>query len=142
MSSISVTDSDALKEYEQKALAACLTVEQKQRVCFNVLNNGNLLRSRFKPETLCQLSDEDLRDGSVVQQLWNEMRAKAEIYRDLVAQDPLEGTENRPNTVKCRNPNCRREGAVMVTTRQTRSADEGSTVFCECGFCNYRWRMG
>ena len=40
-------------------------------------------------------------------------------------------------TIRCRKCG----GSVEWSIRQTRKADEGSTVFCECTQCHVRWKM-
>lgn len=59
-----------------------------------------------------------------------------EEYHALVKQ-PFDELKS-DGVMKCRQCGSKE---VSWTTQQTRKADEGSTVFCECKNCLLRWRM-
>lgn len=47
--------------------------------------------------------------------------------------------DQESKTVFCKK--CGTESDVEWNTKQTRSADEGSTIFCVCKKCKSRWKM-
>lgn len=65
------------------------------------------------------------------------------LYRTLLQQSSTNATDpKRYNVIVCKN--CKRHGRhgdVHWYSRQTRSADEGATIFCICKTCNKRWKM-
>ena len=81
----------------------------------------------------------DMNDATLAQSTSGPAEAKVvhelETYYALINQAVDSGDSN---TMVCRECGA---GGVEWTTKQTRSADEGSTVFCHCPKCKARWKM-
>lgn len=69
-------------------------------------------------------------------ELWNEVREKLNRCDPSILVDDSIGTGG---IVRC--PRCKDKGRVHVSIVQTRSADEGSTLFCYCAECQKRWKI-
>ena len=66
-----------------------------------------------------------------------ELRRSAALLRDLGQGDGTDGTDCGAGGLHCKHCNAT---DITYTLLQTRSADEGSTVFCSCK-CGRRWKM-
>lgn len=103
-------------------------------------------RNRQKLENAIHLKYED-RDQVVSQIIWDRNSGKRlqEIYQDIKDYNygwnwyQIEDEVNEvvhPGALTC--PKCS-DQRVKTRTRQTRSGDEGQTVFAVCFGCKYQW---
>lgn len=106
--------------------------DQIQTLVYNLSKNGKHLVNTYTPEQLISLNDYTLRDTET------EKPAAECAYENLTRDIVLLNEEI--NCIKCKY--CRKD-TVTFTTKQTRSADEGSTVFAIClnPTCMKRWKM-
>ena len=83
--------------------------------------------------------DEALTHGTLVGRIRDEARARAGRFEQMLA-DKYDAINDCQFEALVR---CRRCGGEEVTwdEKQTRSADEGATVFCRCTTCQNRWTM-
>ena len=99
---------------------------------------------QFNPQYIAALDTKALR--STAEQAWYdqlETQARsASVEADQLARFELLPSEAALATGPALNQ-CRKCGSTMVEwhQRQTRSADEGITTFCQCRRCGKRWRQ-
>lgn len=84
-------------------------------------------------------SDETLARNTLVGRIMEETRVRGERFSAML-QEKYEALNDQTFTAIVR---CRRCGSEEVSweEKQTRSADEGATVFCSCATCKNRWVM-
>jgi len=85
------------------------------------------------------MSDEDLAIGTIVGRIETERLMREERFQKML-QDKYDELNDKTFEAIVR---CRRCGSEEVSweEKQTRSADEGGTVFCVCTTCKNRWVM-
>ena len=83
--------------------------------------------------------DESLTQGTLVGDIAEQRRARALRFERMLAEkyEALNDATFQ-SIVRCRRCGCEE---VSWDEKQTRSADEGATVFCVCTRCNNRWVM-
>jgi DNA-directed RNA polymerase subunit M/transcription elongation factor TFIIS len=105
--------------------------DEIQRLSFYLMvNEANL--AKFSAPELLVMPEEMLIKGSEIEVNIEKHKRKIEEYEQFVTQD-IFGTEG----IKCRK--CGH--IVQATAKQTRSADEGATIFVRCENCETRFKM-
>ena len=81
--------------------------------------------------------DDTLTRGTLVGRIREESRARAARFEQML-HEKYEALNDRDYQAIVR---CRRCGSQEVSweEKQTRSADEGATLFCACATCKNRW---
>ena len=87
-------------------------------------------------EQLPTLSNEQLRVGRGDVKNVDKHQALLDEYYALAA---LADSQSFSTIYVCKH--CGPQAMVQWTCLQTRSADEGSTVFCLCTMCKRRWKL-
>jgi DNA-directed RNA polymerase subunit M/transcription elongation factor TFIIS len=115
--------------------------QQIQKIAFNLKINSTHLVSTYSPEDIVDLNDYMLAEKSPIETARKKIQEGQKQYHELTKEDFLkeQGFANS-ECIKCKY--CQKH-SLEFTTKQTRSADEGSTVFFMCtNFkCGKRWKM-
>tara|TARA_Y100000741_G_C18212285_1_gene542203 strand:+ start:731 stop:1213 length:483 start_codon:yes stop_codon:yes gene_type:complete len=100
--------------------------------CKNKKENASLVIGRV-PDTI-------LSKGTILEQISNTEHERKIIFEKMLQEkfDSINSSASYDSSLKCRRCN-----SIDVTwdQKQTRSADEGMTVYCLCANCNLRWTM-
>jgi DNA-directed RNA polymerase subunit M/transcription elongation factor TFIIS len=116
-------ESDNEREYEDRI----------RHASFNLMNNPNV------DLEVVTLDNEKLAEETLMGRIQRETESRHERFQAML-QDKYDAIndENFTAIVKCR-----RCGSEEVTweEKQTRSADEGATIFVACVTCRNRWVM-
>ena len=109
--------------------------DKLQQLVFHLQTNPKIPELEDDPAVFFSSLDINLEQYVGVQE--TEQREDQDRYQELVDTtfDPL---NKGPATITCKN--CA-DGEVEWSIKQTRSADEGSTVYCLCLSCSARWKM-
>lgn len=85
------------------------------------------------------LSDEECARGTAVGRVQDELRLRRERFEGML-QEKYEALDDQKFQAIVR---CRRCGSeeIVWEEKQTRSADEGATIFAACVKCKNRWVM-
>lgn len=108
-------------------------MDRVRRAAFNLAANPSLGRE------VVHLPDSFLAKGTLVGRIEEERKEREERFANML-QEKYDALNDRKFQAIVR---CRRCGSEEVTwdEKQTRSADEGATVFCACQTCKNRWVM-
>ena len=106
-----------------------------RQISWNLRQSPTLLQQYTAP-TLVRLDDETMARGTPLEE-WKTHHDRTMQYQQKLLHDEYK-VEDGAGTFKCRR--CHSYD-VEVEQKQTRSADEGMTVFCECRKCSLRWKM-
>ena len=115
-----------LHEYTDKA----------QQIAFNVKQNPDLIRSGA---AVVHFTDKKMAENTIIQDIAREGQNRRMRFEKMLQEKyDMLNDKSFTSTLKCR-----RCGSAEVSweQKQTRSADEASTVFCTCNKCNNRWTM-
>jgi hypothetical protein len=104
------------------------------RLTMALRHNGRRLLARYAPVLLPCLDDARLAAGTLEERRRRAVEARVFACRRMMH----EATESERHTLVCRA--CKKQAGIVFTPVQTRSADEGMTIFCECKGCGFRWR--
>ena len=104
-----------------------------RRAAFNLMNNANIGLA------MVNMSDRILAEDTLVGRIQKETEIRHERFQAML-QDKYDAINDENFTAIVR---CRRCGSEDVTweEKQTRSADEGATIFVACVTCRNRWVM-
>ena len=109
--------------------------DKMQQLIYNLEINQKYLLSKYTPEQLIQLNNASLIDN-ITDAETKQHQQTMEVYHRLLKK---RFGDKGSKTILCRR--CGEKGNVEWVPKQTRSADEGSTIFCVCRNCKTRWRM-
>ena len=121
--SLCYAESSTITEYVDKLRHAAFNLQANQNIGLEDLG----------------ASDETLSRNTLVGRIQEEARIRQERFSAML-QEKYEALNDQAFTAIVR---CRRCGSEEVSweEKQTRSADEGATVFCSCATCKNRWVM-
>jgi DNA-directed RNA polymerase subunit M/transcription elongation factor TFIIS len=108
-------------------------LERVRHVCFNLTTNKTVR------ENVMFASDRILTANTLVGRVRNERIVRQERFSEML-KDKYDSLNDKQfeAIVRCRR--CGNEDVVWEE-KQTRSADEGATVYCSCPVCKNRWVM-
>jgi DNA-directed RNA polymerase subunit M/transcription elongation factor TFIIS len=111
-------------------------IDKSQQIILNLKNNPNLrdIGINFVVKT-----DTFLSRGTIIEDIEQQTTIRRTRFEQML-QEKYELMNDKSFNTTLR---CRRCGSSEVSweQKQTRSADEASTVFCTCNKCNNRWTM-
>lgn len=111
-------------------------IDKAQQLIFNIKQNPTLINN--KEDTLL-LTDDQMAKNTVIEDIQHETELRKIRFEQMLQEKyDMVNDKSYNTTLKCR-----RCGSAEVSweQKQTRSADEASTVFCTCNKCNNRWTM-
>ena len=113
--------------------------KQVKRLMYNLAINPDL--RNVAPHVLSRMDASNMCEGTVLQIAAREKRIRHERFTAMLQQRYDEiGDDNAGHTdIQCRK--CRRQTPLVLEQKQTRSADEPTTVFVTCKLCGTRWRL-
>ena len=118
----------------QYTATSCTDFEAKVRqIAWNVCQSPALL-DVYNVNTLVHLDNATLARGTAVE-TWHETHKSNMRHQHVLLHEEHKGEDG---SLICNRCNSR---DVDVYQKQTRSADEGMTVFCHCSTCGMRWKM-
>jgi DNA-directed RNA polymerase subunit M/transcription elongation factor TFIIS len=107
-----------------------------QQIALNLKNNPQLCG---KASTLIMLSDLEMSKGTILEDIENEAIVQKQRFEQMLQEKyDMLNDKSYNATLKCRRCG---SSEVGWEQKQTRSADEASTVFCTCNKCKNRWTM-
>jgi DNA-directed RNA polymerase subunit M/transcription elongation factor TFIIS len=106
-----------------------------RQMAWNLIQSPGLLR-KYGSTTLVHLDNKTLAKGTKVEAWYQEHELNMKRQHVLLHEEHK--VQQDSGALMCNN--CHSHD-VEVHQKQTRSADEGMTVFCECSKCGTRWRM-
>lgn len=118
--------------------------DECRRLYSNLKMNPSLLDSDPSMEKETQLSslvgstDSFLAKGTIVERISMQDEERRSNFQKMLEDKFQSVKRDASGGLKCRR--CGSDD-VSWDQKQTRSADEGSTVFCECSVCHARWKM-
>lgn len=97
----------------------------------------NLHENSHVGEEVLYASNETLTTGTLTGRIREETRLRTERFHQML-QEKYDALNDRTFAAIVR---CRRCGSEEVTweEKQTRSADEGASLYCACSVCKNRW---
>lgn len=111
-------------------------MDKSQQIILNIKNNANL---KHHGSDIVLLTDIEMAKDTIIEDIEKEsVNRKMRFEQMLQEKYEMLNDKSYNTTLKCR-----RCGSAEVSweQKQTRSADEASTVFCTCNKCNNRWTM-
>lgn len=100
-----------------------------------MLSNGPSIRRRLRPADVISASTKVLMEGTVVDRARQQMESHETNFRAML-QERFDD-DNSEGLLKCRN--CK-SANVVWEQRQTRSADEGMSIYAMCMACKTKWQ--
>ena len=130
-------------ELERKIAKASCNCERVylahlRRQAFNIACSYTLTAA--PPERLFHMTDEEFAAGTMVERVHIEEQERMHTYTELLKEkyDNVVRAQSSESILKCRNCG---SSDINWSQKQTRGADEGSTIFCTCQKCSKRWRF-
>ena len=112
-------------------------VDTVKRVVFNVVQNPELIKHGAD---LIAYSSNDMAIGTIIEDIERKRIQDLHMFETKLQEKyEMVADQEAASTLTCRRCGSKN---VLWDQKQTRSADEAMTIFCTCGDCKSRWRMG
>lgn len=112
-------------------------VDKCQQIILNLKNNP-ILKDKYGIDILTK-SDSELAENTIVADIERESKDRKVRFEQMLHEKyEMMNDKSYKATLKCRRCG---SSEVSWEQKQTRSADEASTVFCTCTKCKNRWTM-
>ena len=136
---------DTARDIEEQIHNICLfqNIDYGAKVlqlAWNLHTNGEHLLKKHGPSALVMLDDVTLAEGTEVEAWWKAHEDRLESQRQLLFNEAKFEEEEQPKHSELICNRCLSR-SIAIQQQQTRSADEGMTVFCTCKKCGMRWKM-
>tara|TARA_B100000945_G_C20362252_1_gene587769 strand:- start:772 stop:1251 length:480 start_codon:yes stop_codon:yes gene_type:complete len=111
-------------------------MDKCQQIILNIMKNPKL---RGNGIDLIVKTDTEMSKGTILEDIQNQSNIQRIRFEQMLTEKyELMNDKSYNTTLKCRRCG---SSEVSWEQKQTRSADEASTVFCTCQKCNNRWTM-
>ncbi len=110
------------------------------QLAWNLKQNGSTLLAAYEPAVLVHLDDSVLAEGTEAAKWRTEYERRLTRQQQLLTEEAKfeEAETSAHGGIVCNRCHSR---SIVVQQQQTRSADEGMTVYCTCKQCGLRWKM-
>lgn len=110
------------------------------QLAWNLSQNGPFLLASYEPNMLVLLDDAVLAQGTPAAEWWAQYELRLKRQQQLLTEEAKfdEAETSAHGGLVCNRCHSR---TIGVQQQQTRSADEGMTVYCTCKQCGLRWKM-
>jgi DNA-directed RNA polymerase subunit M/transcription elongation factor TFIIS len=112
------------------------------QVAWNLKTNAPYLLGTYTPDVLTFLDDQALAHGTAAAEWWEHHEQRLKRQQQLLHEEAkfeeAEQSVSAHGGLVCNRCHSR---SIAVQQQQTRSADEGMTVYCTCKQCGLRWKM-
>lgn len=110
------------------------------QLAWNLKQNGDFLLASYEPAMLVHLDDAVLAQGTAAAEWWMQHEHRLQRQQQLLTEEAKfdEAETSAHGGLVCNRCHSR---TIGVQQQQTRSADEGMTVYCTCKQCGLRWKM-
>lgn len=139
-SAIHSSDTNAMaREIESHAHSAAVDASHYEDLVLKAAIN-----CRNAPHNVCvhmaTMPDAVLMRGTVTQRVRDTEEERSNLFAKMLQEkyDSIKSRGDASASLRCRRCN---STEILVEQKQTRSADEGMSVYCLCGTCNNRWTM-
>ena len=133
------------RELEEALLHRSAREGTPYRVCLSDyienLARDPSLRNRLSAAELGEVPIEELMRHTPNYETHKRMERTRSYYKDVLAkgEQGVKDMNNQMGVITCSR--CKSGSHVAIELKQTRSADEGMSVFVRCEKCKSRWRM-
>lgn len=109
-----------------------------RRVAYNLACNPAM--GSAADETLVSLSDEQWAVGTIIERVQKEEAARLRTCTEILREkyENVVRAHKTDSILKCKGCG---SSDIALSQKQTRGADESSTIFCQCHKCSKRWRL-
>lgn len=112
-------------------------IDKCKQIILNLKNNP-ALKEKYGIEMLLR-NDSQLAENTIVEDIERESGERKRRFEQMLQEKyEMMNDKTYKETLKCRRCG---SSDVSWEQKQTRSADEASTVFCTCTKCKNRWTM-
>ena len=129
-----------LEQTIMSASLGCNTIYlgQVRRQAYNIACNPAV--ASLPATQLINLSNEEFAAGTLVERVHTEEQDRMRGFSDLLKEkyENVVRAQSSESILKCRNCG---SSDITFSQKQTRGADESSTIFCSCQTCSKRWRL-
>lgn len=99
-----------------------------------------MTKCKIQPTTIAFISDENMR-GPVLQKVMDDEREQYDISLKMLYDKVEEGSVASMKQKAAITCNKCGSSEILMAMAQTRSADEGTTMFFRCVKCNQKWKV-
>lgn len=111
---------------------------QLRRQAYNLACNPAL--ASVPATQLIHMSNEEFAAGTLIERVQSEEQERMRGFSELLKEkyENVVRAQSSESILKCRNCG---SSDITFAQKQTRGADESSTIFCSCQVCAKRWRL-
>ena len=103
-------------------------------------SNRHHILSRMRPDQIPTAEDADLIRGSLLERVQQQMDSHEKLFRSMLQEKFEDMAEDTADNGLLQCKMCKSSNVVWDQI-QTRSADEGMSIYAMCLKCQHKWRM-
>lgn len=111
------------------------------QISWNLHTNGHYLLENYSQSQLVVLNDMMLAENTDIEKWWVFHNDRLRRQQELLSNDSKFEEDEQSSSHSELICNRCHSRLIDIQQQQTRSADEGMTVFCTCKKCGMRWKM-
>ena len=134
--------SECALELERLVMSSCgcptTYLGQLRRQAYNISCNPAL--ASVAATRLIHMSNEEFAAGTLIERVQSEEQERMRGFSELLKEkyENVVRAQSSESILKCKKCG---SSDITFSQKQTRGADESSTIFCSCQVCSKRWRL-